>query len=230
MRTRSLAPGIAEHFMLPYNFKVWATPAELMNLVWVWSGSHIVGVGIDRSANSTKNWIYFPEPEVPFYRVTYLSNYSPYMTASPDQTLLLTETSRSGFKSEPASRIVDRVVDGLVAARLDPGDDRSGRRPGVPLSPGAEGGSVIGFIVFGLVVGVIARLLVPGRQHLGIGLTILLGVIGSVIGGVVANALGTGDVWELNFLGSVVAIAASVVLIVLGERVGLGRRRSGSRG
>jgi uncharacterized membrane protein YeaQ/YmgE (transglycosylase-associated protein family) len=80
---------------------------------------------------------------------------------------------------------------------------------------------VIGFIVFGLVVGVAARLLVPGRQEL----SVLLGVVGSVVGGIVANALGTGDVFELNFIGAVVAIAASVVLIVIGERTGLLRRR-----
>lgn len=84
---------------------------------------------------------------------------------------------------------------------------------------------MIGFLVFGLVVGVLARLLVPGRQALSIWMTLLLGVIGSVVGGVVANALGTGDVFELNFLGAVVAIAAAVVLIVLGERTGALRRR-----
>lgn len=84
---------------------------------------------------------------------------------------------------------------------------------------------MIGFIVFGLVVGVLARLLVPGRQQMSLVMTVLLGVVGSVIGGVVANALGTGDVFELNFLGSVVAIAASVVLIVIGERAGLLRRK-----
>jgi UDP-galactopyranose mutase len=89
-----------------------------------WSGSHIVGVGIDRPANSTKNWIYFPEPDVPFYRVTYLSNYSPYMTARPDQTLFLTETSRSAHKPEDAATIVDRVVDGLVATGLMRESDR----------------------------------------------------------------------------------------------------------
>lgn len=85
---------------------------------------------------------------------------------------------------------------------------------------------MIGFIVFGLVVGAVARLLVPGRQHLSLGMTVLLGVIGSIAGGVVANALGTGDVMELNFIGSLVAIAASVVLIVVGENMGVLRRRT----
>ena len=88
---------------------------------------------------------------------------------------------------------------------------------------------MIGFIVFGLVVGILARLLVPGRQELSLGMTVLLGVIGSVIGGVVANALGTGDVFELNVIGSLVAIAASVVLIVIGERTGILRRRFSRR-
>ena len=84
---------------------------------------------------------------------------------------------------------------------------------------------MIGFIVFGLVVGVLARVLVPGKQHLSLGMTVVLGLIGSVVGGVVANALDTGDVFELNFVGSVVAVLASVVLIVAGERTGAIRRR-----
>lgn len=84
---------------------------------------------------------------------------------------------------------------------------------------------MIGFLVFGLVVGLVARLIVPGRQHIGLLMTLLLGVIGSVIGGVVANALGTGDIWELNIIGSIVAIIAAVFLIVIGDRVGMMQER-----
>lgn len=89
---------------------------------------------------------------------------------------------------------------------------------------------MIGFIVFGLVVGVAARLLIPGRQHLSIWMTVLLGLIGSVVGGLVANALGTGDIFELNVLGSIVAIATAVLLIIVGDRVGAIGRRSGDGG
>lgn len=77
---------------------------------------------------------------------------------------------------------------------------------------------MIGFIVFGLVVGVVARLLLPGRQHLSLVLTLLIGLVGSVIGGVVANALGTGDIFELNFLGAIVAILSAAVLIAVVDK------------
>jgi UDP-galactopyranose mutase len=88
------------------------------------SGSHIVGVGLDRPANSTKNWIYFPEPDVPFYRVTYLSNYSPYITPEPDQTLFLTETSRSPFKPSDEETIVEDTIRGLISTGLMAEDER----------------------------------------------------------------------------------------------------------
>lgn len=88
---------------------------------------------------------------------------------------------------------------------------------------------MIGFVVFGLVVGMVARLIVPGRQHLSFGVTVVLGLVGSVVGGVVANALGTGDLFELNIIGGLVAVAAAVVLIVIGDRVGLVTQRRSRR-
>jgi uncharacterized membrane protein YeaQ/YmgE (transglycosylase-associated protein family) len=85
---------------------------------------------------------------------------------------------------------------------------------------------VIGFLVAGLVIGALARLIVPGRQNLGILATLLLGVVGSVIGGVIANLLGTGSIWELNVLGFVVAVIASVLLVGVAEAIAGNRRRA----
>jgi uncharacterized membrane protein YeaQ/YmgE (transglycosylase-associated protein family) len=81
---------------------------------------------------------------------------------------------------------------------------------------------MIGFIVAGLIIGALARLLMPGRQRIGLLWTLLLGVAGSVIGGTIANALGTGSIWELNFLGFIVAVFSSLALLVVAERAGLG--------
>ena len=78
---------------------------------------------------------------------------------------------------------------------------------------------MIGFIVFGLVVGALARLLKPGRQNLSVVATLLVGLVGSVIGGLIANLLGTGDIFELNFVGATVAIISAVVLLGLAEGV-----------
>ncbi|APX02819.1 GlsB/YeaQ/YmgE family stress response membrane protein [Arthrobacter sp. QXT-31] len=87
---------------------------------------------------------------------------------------------------------------------------------------------MIGFIVAGLVIGALARLIKPGRQNLGIVATLLLGLAGSVIGGVVASLLGTGDIFELNVLGFIVAVVAAVALIGVAESM-VGRRRRGTR-
>src|SRR5260370_40926126 len=88
------------------------------------SGTHVVGIGVDRPAESTKNWIYFPENDVPFYRVTYLSSYSPYLTPRPGQFSLLTETSWSEHKPEDPRTIAARVLDGLLMTGLLEDADR----------------------------------------------------------------------------------------------------------
>lgn len=76
---------------------------------------------------------------------------------------------------------------------------------------------MIGFIVAGLIIGALARLIKPGKQDLGILMTLGLGMAGSVIGGLIASVLGTGDVWELNVIGFVLAVIASVILIGFAE-------------
>ncbi len=92
---------------------------------------------------------------------------------------------------------------------------------------------MIGFLVAGLVIGALARLIVPGKQHLGILATLALGLIGSLIGGLIAQFFGTGSIWELNVIGFLAAVAASVALLAVAERAGIGsgdkRRELGHR-
>lgn len=76
---------------------------------------------------------------------------------------------------------------------------------------------MIGFIVAGLIIGALARLLKPGKQNLSLLATLLLGLVGSVIGGLVANLLGTGDIFELNVLGFIVAVIAALLLVGVAE-------------
>ena len=84
---------------------------------------------------------------------------------------------------------------------------------------------MIGFLVAGLVIGALARLIVPGRQRLGILATLALGLVGSLIGGLIAQFFGTGDIWELNVLGFVLAVVAAVLLIGVAESIA-GRNRA----
>lgn len=88
---------------------------------------------------------------------------------------------------------------------------------------------MIGFLIAGLVIGALARLIVPGRQHLGLLATLGLGLVGSLIGGTIAWLLGTGSIWELNVLGFVLAVVASVLLIGSAEAITGGSRRRALR-
>ena len=83
---------------------------------------------------------------------------------------------------------------------------------------------MIGFLVAGLVIGALARLIKPGRQNLSILMTLVLGIVGSLIGGLIAQFFGTGSIWELNVLGFVLAVVAAVLLIGVAEGVSSGRR------
>ena len=76
---------------------------------------------------------------------------------------------------------------------------------------------ILGLIVIGIIIGLLARLVLPGRQRIGAWFTVLLGIAGALIGGLVASALGTGGIFELNFIGFVVAVIAAVLLIGAAE-------------
>lgn len=94
---------------------------------------------------------------------------------------------------------------------------------------------IITAILIGIVVGALGRLVLPGRQPIGILLTILVGIVGALVGTALANAIGiptaTGGIDWLELLVQVVVAAAGVALVaaLMGRRgAGVtGRRRSG---
>ena len=81
--------------------------------------------------------------------------------------------------------------------------------------------SILGWILFGLIVGALAKLVMPGRDPGGIIITMLLGIAGAVIGGFLGRALGfygPGQTagWVMSFLGAVVLLA--IYRMVIGRR------------
>lgn len=101
-------------------------PVELKALAdqFVYSHIHVIGVGIEGKVPSflkTKCWMYFPEPDVPFYRVTVFSNYSPFNVPDPTRYWsLLCEVSESSQKPVSESNLVADVLAGLRRTRLLP--------------------------------------------------------------------------------------------------------------
>ena len=74
---------------------------------------------------------------------------------------------------------------------------------------------ILGLIVVGLIIGALARLIKPGKQNISIVMTMVLGVVGALIGGFIASLLGTGGIFELNILGFILAVVAAVILVGL---------------
>jgi uncharacterized membrane protein YeaQ/YmgE (transglycosylase-associated protein family) len=85
---------------------------------------------------------------------------------------------------------------------------------------------IISWVIWGLFVGAIARLLIPGRQAIGFLWTIALGIAGSVIGGFLATeVLDIADSDEFDFGSFLIAVATSALLLWLYLRYVAGRDR-----
>lgn len=93
-------------------------------------------------------------------------------------------------------------------------------------------GTIVGLLIIGIVAGYVARLLVPGRDSMGVGATIVLGIVGSFIGGSLGYLLfhrdsSEGFVQPSSWIGSV--IGAVIALLVYNAVSGRkGHRRTGA--
>ncbi|AKD96876.1 MULTISPECIES: GlsB/YeaQ/YmgE family stress response membrane protein [Rhodococcus] len=76
-------------------------------------------------------------------------------------------------------------------------------------------GQIIGTIIFGAVIGILARLVLPGKQQYGMIITVVLGVAGALIGYWVWGAISDkGDTGGIDWIRWIISIAAAAVLSI----------------
>jgi uncharacterized membrane protein YeaQ/YmgE (transglycosylase-associated protein family) len=85
-------------------------------------------------------------------------------------------------------------------------------------------GVILSAIVIGAVIGVLGRLVVPGRQNLSVWVTIAIGIVAALVGGLIASALGVGDTKGIDWIKLIIQVALAAV----GVSLVAGRARSRS--
>ena len=91
--------------------------------------------------------------------------------------------------------------------------------------------AIIGWIIFGLIAGAIAKAIMPGKDPGGVWITIILGIVGAIIGGFIGKALfgygrsydSTGDISKPGFLMSLVLSIVGAIILLAGYRLIKGR-------
>lgn len=90
-------------------------------------------------------------------------------------------------------------------------------------------GLIVSLLIIGLIAGAVARLLIPGRQNIGIAMTIVVGVVGSFVGGFLGYLLFHKDASQgwLQPSGLIGSIIGAVIVLLIYLR--LGRRHTAYR-
>lgn len=79
------------------------------------------------------------------------------------------------------------------------------------------------FVLFGLVVGFLARAILPGRQSMGLIMTAVLGMVGSLLGGFIGSMISGDDVARVHSAGLIGSVLGALVVLALAT---MGRRRA----
>ena len=74
---------------------------------------------------------------------------------------------------------------------------------------------ILSWIIMGLIVGVLAKWIMPGKDPGGIIVTICIGIAGAFLGGFIGSLLGIGDVSGFNLMSFILAIGGAILLLIL---------------
>lgn len=78
---------------------------------------------------------------------------------------------------------------------------------------------IISWIIFGLVAGIIAKWIMPGKENVGFITTIALGIVGAIVGGYISTFFGFGKVDGFNFGSFVVAVIGAIVVLYIYRKI-----------
>jgi uncharacterized membrane protein YeaQ/YmgE (transglycosylase-associated protein family) len=84
--------------------------------------------------------------------------------------------------------------------------------------------SIIGSIIAGIIVGILARVVLPGKQNISILITIILGILGALIGWWLAGLLGVQETSGIDWIRWLISVIVAAILIVVYERIVTSRR------
>ncbi|GLW10431.1 transglycosylase [Microtetraspora sp. NBRC 13810] len=87
-------------------------------------------------------------------------------------------------------------------------------------------GTIIWAIVIGAVIGAVARLIVPGRQSMSWGLTLVVGIVAALIGTLIAQLLGVATTPGVDWIELVLQVVLAVIGVLLVTRVMAGRSKA----
>jgi uncharacterized membrane protein YeaQ/YmgE (transglycosylase-associated protein family) len=88
-------------------------------------------------------------------------------------------------------------------------------------------GTIIGLIIAGIIIGALARLFMPGRQAIGMVATIVVGIIGTLVGYWIAAALGVEETNGIDWIRWIISIIVAVVLVAITASImGRGNNRT----
>ncbi|AUG80323.1 hypothetical protein CFP65_5627 [Kitasatospora sp. MMS16-BH015] len=86
--------------------------------------------------------------------------------------------------------------------------------------------AIISALIEGLILGGIARLLIPGKQSIPLWLTMLLGMAGAIVGNLIAHVFGVADTRGIDWWRHLFQVAAAVVIIMLAEPMWSARKKA----
>ncbi|MEU7986060.1 GlsB/YeaQ/YmgE family stress response membrane protein [Streptosporangium canum] len=86
-------------------------------------------------------------------------------------------------------------------------------------------GSIVSAIVIGAIIGALARLIIPGRQNLSIGLTLIVGIVAALIGTLIAALLGIANTRGIDWWEHIIQLALAVIGVLLVVQMRAGKAR-----